>query len=127
MAFNNVVIVGRLTSDPKLWYAPTGPPVCTFHVDASWRKTNEAGERTEEDVLIEVEVWRRLAEMCAQFLKEGREALVIGTLRRSGGTDPETREPRPTLKVVAEQVQFLGPWGRSKGPCLLEDPDGPHE
>jgi single-strand DNA-binding protein len=127
MAFNTVVIVGRLTSDPVLRYASSGSPVCTFSIVASWRTTNEAGEKVEEDVLIEVEVWRRMAEMCAQFLKTNREVLVIGTLRRSRGTDPETRKPRSMLKIVAEQVHFLGPWGKSKGPHLLEDPDGPHE
>lgn len=79
------------------------------------------------EVLVEVEVRRRLAERCAQFLKEGREVLVMGTLRRAPGADREPREPRPTLKVVSEHVRFLGPWGGSKGPRLLEDPDGPHE
>ncbi len=42
------------------------------------------------------------------LLKKGREVLVKDTLRQLRWTDPKTREPRSKLRVLAQQVQFLG-------------------
>jgi len=123
--FNSVVVVGRITSDPELRYAPSGAAVCSFSVATSRRVTDDAGEKVEHMTVLDVEIWRRMAEVCAQFLKKGREVLVMGTLRQSRWINPTTKEPRSKIKVVAQQVQFLGGHrglldltaaGRSEGP-----------
>jgi len=106
--FNSVVVVGRVDRDPELRYAPNGAPVCSFSVATSRRITNEAGEKVEHLTILDVEVWRRMAEICAQFFKKGREVLVMGTLRQSRWVDPQTKEPRSKITVIARQVQFLG-------------------
>lgn len=107
--FSSVVIVGRLTRDPQLRYAPNGAPVCSLSVATSRRFRREGGERAETTTFIDVDVWRRMAEICAQFLKKGREVLILGSLRQSRWKDPKTQEPRSKIRVVAQQVQFLGP------------------
>jgi len=106
--FNSVVVIGRLTSDPELRYAPSGAPVCSFTVATSRRITDDSGESVVQTTFLDVDTWRRMAEVCAQFLKKGREVLVMGTLRQSRWVDPDTKEPRTKIKVVAQQVQFLG-------------------
>ena len=108
MDFNSVVLVGRLARDPVLRYAPNGAPVCSFTLSTSRRWTNADGRRVEGTVILEVDVWKRMAEISAQFLKKGRQVLVLGTLRQSRWVDPKTGEPRSKTKVVGQQVQFLG-------------------
>lgn len=115
--FTSVVIVGRLTRDPQLRYAPSGSPVCSLSVATSRRFTREDGQKTEATTFIDVDVWKRLAEICAQFLKKGREVLITGSLRQSRWKDPKTQEPRSRLRVVAQQVQFLGP-----KPAAVDEP-----
>jgi single-strand DNA-binding protein len=110
--FNSVVIVGRLTRDPELKYAPSGAPVCSFGVATSHPYTKDDGQKAESTTFLDVTVWRRLAEICAQFLKKGREVLVMGTLRQSRWTDPKTNQARSKIKVVAQNVQFF--WGRER-------------
>ncbi len=117
--FNSVVIVGRLTRDPELRYAPGGAPVCSFSVATSQRYTKEDGAKAENTTFLDVDVWRRLAEICHQFLKKGREVLVMGSLRQSRWTDAATQKPRTKLHLVAQNVQFL--WKREGS----EDPAGP--
>lgn len=107
--FSSVVIVGRLTRDPQLRYAPSGAPVCSLSVATSRRFRREDGERVETTTFVDVDVWRRMAEICAQFLKKGREVLILGSLRQSRWKDPKTQESRSKIRVVAQQVQFLGP------------------
>ena len=106
--FNSVVIVGRLTRDPELRYAPSGAPVCSFGVATSHHYTKPDGQKTETTTFLDVSVWRRLAETCQQFLKKGREVLVMGTLRQSRWTDPKTNQPRSKIRVVAQTIQFFG-------------------
>lgn len=107
--FNSVVIVGRLTRDPQLRYAPSGAPVCSFSVATSRKYTKEDGQKAEATTFVDIDVWKRTAEICSQFLKKGREVLVMGSLRQSRWTDPKTQQPRSKLKIIAQQVQFLGP------------------
>lgn len=108
--FNSVVIVGRLTRDPELKYAPSGAPVCSFGVATSHKYTKDDGTKAETTTFLDVSAWRRLAEICQQFLKKGREVLVMGTLRQSRWTDPKTNQSRSKIRVVAQNVQFF--WGR---------------
>ena len=121
--FNSVVIVGRVNRDPELRYSPSGAPICSFSIATSRRMTNEAGEKVEQTTFLDVDSSRRLAEMCAQFLKKGREVLVMGVLRQSRWTDPKTGEPQSKIRVVAQVVQFLGGRCDVEGLPVEEDPE----
>lgn len=113
--FNSVVVVGRVNRDPELRYSPSGAPICSFSVATSRRITDDAGEKVEQFTILDVDAYRRMAEVCAQFLKKGREVLVMGTLRQSRWVDPKTKEPRSKIKVLAQQVQVLGARKQSRG------------
>jgi len=121
--FNSVVIVGRVNRDPELRYSPSGAPICSFSVSTSRRITNDAGEKIEQVTILDVETWRRLAETSAQFLKKGREVLVMGTLRQSRSTHPKTKEPQAKIKIVAQVVQFLGSFRDMGDLPVEEDPE----
>ena len=107
--FNSVVLVGRLTRDPELKYVANGAPVCKFSIATNHRYTKSDGQKAESVTFVEVDVWRRLAEICSQFLKNGREVLVTGTLKQDRWIDQETKQARSRLKVVAREVKFIGP------------------
>ncbi len=119
--FNSVVIVGRLTRDPELKYAPGGAPVCNFGLATSHHYTKDDGQKAETTTFLDVTAWRRLAEICGQFLKKGREVLVMGTLRQSRWVDPKTNQARSKIKVVAQNVQFFR--GREKDEEAAADVD----
>jgi single-strand DNA-binding protein len=112
--FNSVVVVGRLTRDPELKYSPSGAPVCSFSIATSQRWTKSDGARTESTTFLDVDVWRRLAEICSQFLKKGREVLVMGSLKQARWVDKTTQQPRSKIRVIAQNVQFL--WKRETAP-----------
>jgi single-strand DNA-binding protein len=107
--FSSVVIVGRVVRDPELRYVAGGAPVCTLSVATSRRFTKADGAKVEATTFVDVDVWRRAAELCVQFLKKGREILVTGSLRQDRWVDESTKQKRSRLKVVAQSVQFLGP------------------
>ncbi len=107
--YSSVVIVGRLTRDPELKYVGGGAPLCTLSVATSRRFTRGDGQKVQTTTFVDVDVWRRAAEICAQFLKKGREILITGSLRQDRWVDAKTQQNRSKLKIVAQSVQFLGP------------------
>jgi single-strand DNA-binding protein len=107
--FNSVVILGRLARDPELKYVGNGAPVCSFSVATNHRYTKSDGQKAESVTFVDVTVWRRLAELCSQFLKKGRQVLVTGMLKQDRWVDAKTQQNRSKLKIVAREVKFLGP------------------
>ena len=101
---NKVIIIGRLTDDPELRYTPNGTAVCNFTLAVERNFTNQQGER--ETDFIDVVVWRKQAENCAEYLGKGCMAAVEGRWQqRHYENDDEDR--REVNEVVANNVQFL--------------------
>lgn len=104
MSINRIVLVGRLTADPELRYTPTGTAVCQFTLAVDRQRTNQNGER--EADFINIVVWQKLGELCAQYLRKGRLAAVDGRLQSRSYENKEGQKVR-VWEVVAENVRFL--------------------
>ena len=101
---NIVVLIGRLVRDPELRYTPSGVAVGSFTLAVDRPFTNQQGER--EADFIDIVVWRKLAETCANHLSKGRLVAVRGRLQvRSYETQDGQR--RRVAEVVADDVRFL--------------------
>ena len=116
-SFNSVVMVGRLVRDPEMKYVANGAPVCKFRIAASRRFTKSDGPRAEDTTFVDVDAWRRLAEICGQFLKKGRQVLIMGSLRLDEWLDAKTQQKRSKLKIVARDVQFL--WSKEEVAAMV--------
>lgn len=93
---NQIVLVGRLVSDPEINETENGNKVTniTLAVKRSYKNFN--GEY--ETDFIPCIVWNKLAENTEEFCKKGDIVGVKGRLQRLEGN---------TLQVVAEKVTFL--------------------
>lgn len=101
---NTVVLIGRLVRDPELRYTPSGVAVGSFTVAIDRPFTNQQGQR--EADFIDVVLWRRLAETCANHLGKGRLVAVEGRLQVRSFETQEGQRRRVT-EVVARDVRFL--------------------
>ncbi|MGD2142992.1 MAG: single-stranded DNA-binding protein [Anaerolineae bacterium] len=112
--YQKLTVVGNLGQDPEMRYTPDGTPVTNFSVATNRRWTNADGSPGEETVWFRITAWRRLAEVCNEYLEKGRQVLVEGRVR----PDPETGGPRvwtgrdgqtrASYEVTAQTVKFLG-------------------
>jgi single-strand DNA-binding protein len=112
---NKVIIVGNLGRDPEVRYTPDGTAVANFSVatSESWtdKQTGEKRERTEWHRIV---AWRRLGEICGEYLSKGRQVYVEGKLQtRSWEQEGVTRY---TTEIIASDVQFMGGRGDAAGP-----------
>ncbi|MDL1963013.1 MAG: single-stranded DNA-binding protein [Deltaproteobacteria bacterium] len=104
---NKVILIGRLGRDPEVRYTPDGAAVANFSIATSeeWKDkaTEEKKERTEWHRIV---AFRRLGEICGEYLSKGKQVYVEGRLQtRSWEKDGVTRY---TTEIVAYDVQFLG-------------------
>ena len=107
-SYNRVMLMGNLTRDPEVRYTPKGTAVCTLGVAVNEYYTTQSGEKKEETVFVDVDVWGRQAETAGQYLTKGRPVFVEGRLRLDQWDDKETGQKRSKLKVVGMNIQFLG-------------------
>lgn len=106
-SYNKVMLIGNLTRDPELRYTPQGAAVCEFGMAMNRAWTSKQGEKKEEVCFVDIVCWARTAEICAEYLKKGRQTFVEGRLTFDRWETPEGQK-RSKLRVTAEKVQFLG-------------------
>jgi single stranded DNA-binding protein (ssb) len=103
---NKVIVVGYLGADPRSRFTPTGVQVTQFSVGVTERWTGKDGQPAEHTEWINVEVWRKLAEICNQYLRKGSQVYIEGKLRTQKYTDDKNVE-RYFTKVVGQTMQML--------------------
>ncbi len=108
---NKVILIGNLGADPEVRFTPSGQAVANFRIatSESWsdKTSGQKQERTEWHRIV---VWGKLAELCGEYLKKGRQCYVEGRLQTREWTDKEGKK-NYTTEVVANTVQFLGSGG----------------
>ncbi len=105
---NKVILIGRLGSDPEVRYTPSGVAVANFNIATSeeW-KDKDSGEKKERTEWHRIVVWRRLGEICGEYLSKGRQVYIEGRLQTRDWEDRDGNK-RYTTEIVATDVQFLG-------------------
>jgi single-strand DNA-binding protein len=114
--YNKAFLIGNLTRDPELRYTTSGIPVARFAIAINrFKKKGEedAEAKQAQDVdFINIVAWRRLAEICGEYLKKGRPVAIEGRLQIRSYTGKDG-QPKTMSEVVADNMQMLG--GRPEG------------
>lgn len=111
---NKAIIVGRLGKDPEMTYMPSGDAICNFSVATSdtW-KDKATGEKKEKTEWHNIVVYRKLAEICGQYLTKGAQVYIEGKIQtRSWEQDGSKRYK---TEIIAEEMKMLGGKGEGSG------------
>ena len=106
---NKVVLIGRLTKDPKLRYTQSNIATTRFTLAVDRGFTGQDGQKQTD--FIPVVTWRKQAENCAKYLAKGRLVAVSGRIQ-TGSYEKDGRKVY-TTDVNADEVKFLE-WGDKK-------------
>ncbi len=114
---NNVVLIGRLTRDPELRYTQGGTAVASFTLAVDRGLSREKKQEMESmnqptADFINIVVWGKMGENCANYLAKGRLTAVQGRIQ-TGSYEGKDGIRRYTTDVVANNVEFLE-WGDKK-------------
>ena len=81
MNLNKAMIIGNLTRDPEIRNTPSGQTVASFAVATNLIWTDQSGQKQEKVEFHNIVAWRRLAEICGQYLHKGSKVFIEGRLQ----------------------------------------------
>ena len=121
-SLNKAILIGRLGKDPETKFTQGGVAISKFSIatDEEWKDRN--GEKQKKTEWHNVVAWRRLAEICNQFLVKGKQVYVEGRIETKKWEDKEGNERR-TTQIAADKMIMLSSEGKKEEKKVVEDDD----
>ena len=119
---NKTMLIGNLTRDVELRYIPSGTAVANFGLAVNRTYTNSDGEKVDDVCFVEIVAWNRLAEVSGEYLAKGRPVFIEGRLQMDSW-EQEDGQKRSRLKVVAQNIQFMGGGAKADSEAAPEEED----
>ena len=104
---NKVILIGNLGADPETRTMPSGDMVANFNIATSERWTGKDGTKEEKTEWHRIVAFRKLAEICGEYLFKGKQVYIEGRLQTRKWEDRDGNM-RYTTEVVAGQMVMLG-------------------
>ena len=119
---NKWIGIGHLGRDPEVKYTPNGVAVANFSIATSeeW-KDKVSGEKQEKTEWHKIIAWRRLGEICGEYLKKGSQVYIEGSLQTREWDDKDGNK-RYTTEIVAYKMQMLGSRCGTGAPAQRQEP-----
>lgn len=114
MNLNKAMIIGNLTRDPEMRNTPSGAGVASFSIATSLVWTDQSGQQQKKTEFHNIIAWRKLAEICAQYLRKGSKVYVEGRLQTTEWTGQDGVK-RYRTEIVAENMIMLDRQGATGG------------
>ena len=103
---NKAIIVGNLGADPEIRYTQSGSQVATFNVATSERWRDQEGQQQESTEWHRIVAWRKLAEICGEYLHKGSKVYIEGKIQTRKWQDQNGND-RYTTEIVAREMKML--------------------
>ena len=104
---NQVNLIGRLGRDPETRYMSNNEPVCNFSVATSEKWKDKDGNAQEKTEWHNIVVYRKLAEICQEYLKKGDLVFLKGKISSRKYTGNDGVE-RTAYDIVCDDMKMLG-------------------
>lgn len=103
---NKIILIGRLGGDPEVRYTQDGTMVTNFNLatDEQWKDKN--GEKVQKTEWHKIVTFRKLAEICGNYLAKGRLVYIEGRIQTRAWDDKDGNK-RYTTEIVASNMQML--------------------
>src|SRR5210317_1816237 len=111
---NKVILIGNLGADPEIRYTQSGTPVVNFRIATTERWKNQEGQQQEQTEWHNIVAWRRLAEICGEYLSKGSRVYIEGKLQTRKWQDQNGND-RYSTEIVANDMKMLSPRGTGAG------------
>lgn len=103
---NSVNLIGRVGQDPTVRHTADGGTVTSFSLatDEIWKDKN--GEKVQKVEWHKITTFKKLAEICGEFLVKGKLIYIGGKIHYDSYTDKEGVK-KYTTEIVADTMKML--------------------
>ena len=119
-SLNKVMLIGNLGADPEIRYTPSGAAVANFNMATKAQWTTKEGEKQDKTEWHRSVAWRRLGEICGEYLHQGSLVYIEGRLQTRSWEDRDGNK-RYTTEIVAQGMQMLDRAGQSAEAVSTEE------
>lgn len=114
MSLNRVQLIGNLTRDPEMKQIPGGQVVTSFGLATNFSWKDQSGQQQTKTEFHNIVAWRRLAEICGQYLKKGSKIFAEGRLQ-TRDWEGEDGVKRYRTEIVLDNMIMLDSKGGAMG------------
>lgn len=118
---NKVFILGYLGQDPEQRTTDSGTAVTNFSVATTEEWKDKAGEKQEKTEWHNIVAWKKLAEICGQYLKKGSRVHIEGKLTTQSWEKEGVKHYKTV--IVADQLVMLSASGEATTHASAADKD----
>lgn len=110
---NKATLIGRLGKDPEVRYLPDGTMVTNFILatDEQWKDKN--GEKVQKTEWHKIVTYRKLAEICGNYLVKGKLVFIEGRIQTRSWEDKDGVK-HYTTEILANDMKMLDSKGQNK-------------
>jgi len=126
MNLNKAMIIGNLTRDPEVRNTPSGQSVASFSIATNQVWNDQAGQKQEKVEYHNIVVWRRLAEICGQYLHKGSKVYIEGRLQTRDWTGQDGIK-RSRTEIIGENMIMLDKISSRESGSFNNEPPMPSE
>jgi single-strand DNA-binding protein len=109
---NQCNFIGRLSADPEVRYLQDGTAVANFTIACGEKWKDKQGQQQEKTEWVRIVAWRKLGEICGEYLTKGSMVFISGKMDTRKWDDQEGNT-RYTTEIVAREMKMIG--GRGDG------------
>ncbi len=105
---NKVMLIGNLGADPEIRFTQNGTPVANLRLATTRRWKAQDGQMQEETEWHRVVFFRRIAEVCKDYLSKGARIYIEGRLQTRKWQDQNGND-RYTTDIIGNEMKMLTP------------------
>lgn len=120
-SLNKVLLIGYLGKDPEVKYTADGTAYAKFSLATTDTYKGKDGNDVDRTEWHYITVWKKLAEICGQYLKKGSKIYMEGRIRSY--IDPKDENKKYTGIDMLEMIMLDSK--RDKGEVEKEKTDAP--
>lgn len=99
---NSITLVGRAGRDPEVRYFESGTVVANLTLAVNRRS------RDEEPDWFNLEIWGKLAQVAADYVRKGALIGIVGSFRLDRWKDKTSGEERSKPVIRVDRLELLG-------------------
>lgn len=110
MDLNKAMLIGNLTRDPEMRTTNNGTNVASFAIATNLVWKDQQGQMQKKAEFHNIVAWRKLADICNQYLKKGGKVYIEGRIQNREWVGQDNQKKYRT-EIVADNMIMLSSQG----------------